>query len=60
MVRDETCRKDADLGPVADMSARLHGRTVIASSRGLRSHHGTIDIASTLALMFTRGHLLTF
>lgn len=32
---------------MADSSSRLHGRTLIASSWGLRGHHSTFDIPTT-------------
>ncbi|KAI5671051.1 hypothetical protein M9H77_11415 [Catharanthus roseus] len=47
MVRSSGRRGDDDLGTVADRTGRVEGRTVIASSRGLRGQHSTSDILST-------------
>ncbi|KAI5655057.1 hypothetical protein M9H77_32244 [Catharanthus roseus] len=47
MVRPSGRRGDADLGPVTDMTTRVEGRPVTASSRGLRGRHSTSDIPVT-------------
>ncbi|KAI5683493.1 hypothetical protein M9H77_04721 [Catharanthus roseus] len=47
MVRPSGRRGDADLGPVMDMTGRVEGRPITASSRGLRGRHSTSDIPVT-------------
>ncbi|KAI5654165.1 hypothetical protein M9H77_31352 [Catharanthus roseus] len=47
MVRPGGRRGDDDLGPVMDWTGQVEGRTVIASSRGLKGRHSTFDILST-------------
>ncbi|KAI5650316.1 hypothetical protein M9H77_36321 [Catharanthus roseus] len=47
MVRLGGRRGDHDLGPVLDKTGRVEGRTVTASSRGLRGQHSYSDIPST-------------
>ncbi|KAI5652863.1 hypothetical protein M9H77_30050 [Catharanthus roseus] len=42
-------RGDDDLGAVTDRTGRVEGRTVTASSCGVRGHHSTSDISSTSA-----------
>ncbi|KAI5678121.1 hypothetical protein M9H77_09071 [Catharanthus roseus] len=39
--------KDTRLSPVVDRSGRTHGRTVTASSRGLRGRHSTSNVPTT-------------
>ncbi|KAI5676470.1 hypothetical protein M9H77_07420 [Catharanthus roseus] len=55
MVRPSGRRGDDDLGPVMDTTGRVEGRTVTASSRGVRGRHSTSDLPATpthLALGF--------
>ncbi|KAI5662957.1 hypothetical protein M9H77_22280 [Catharanthus roseus] len=47
MVRPSGCRGDDDLGPVTGRTGRVQGRTVTASSRGVRGRHSTLDLPST-------------
>ncbi|KAI5659391.1 hypothetical protein M9H77_28184 [Catharanthus roseus] len=47
MVRLSGHRGDENLGPVMDMTCRVQGRTVTASSRGVRGRHSTSDLPST-------------
>ncbi|KAI5650004.1 hypothetical protein M9H77_36009 [Catharanthus roseus] len=47
MDQEQRRRKDTGLGPVADMSGRTHGRTLTASSRGLKSTHNVSDVPTT-------------
>ncbi|KAI5682793.1 hypothetical protein M9H77_04021 [Catharanthus roseus] len=47
MVRPSGRRGDDDLGPVTERTGRVQGRTVTASSRGLRGRHSTSDLLST-------------
>ncbi|KAI5654043.1 hypothetical protein M9H77_31230 [Catharanthus roseus] len=47
MVRPSCRRGDDDLGPVTDMTSRVEGRTVTASSRGVRGRHSTSDLPVT-------------
>ncbi|KAI5678281.1 hypothetical protein M9H77_09231 [Catharanthus roseus] len=51
MVRLGARRGDDDLGTVTDRTGRIEGRTVTASSRGVRERHSTSDIPSTSAPM---------
>ncbi|KAI5655484.1 hypothetical protein M9H77_32671 [Catharanthus roseus] len=47
MVRPSGRRGDDDLGPVTDRTCRVEGRTVTASSRGVRGRHSTSDLPVT-------------
>ncbi|KAI5672083.1 hypothetical protein M9H77_12447 [Catharanthus roseus] len=51
MVRPSSRRGDDDLGPVTDMTGRVEGRTVIASSRGVRGRHSTSDLPVKLSIL---------
>ncbi|KAI5647814.1 hypothetical protein M9H77_33819 [Catharanthus roseus] len=58
MVRPIGRRGDDDLGPVMDKTGRVEGRTVTASSRGVRGRHSTSDLPVTptpLTPGFNRG-----
>ncbi|KAI5682774.1 hypothetical protein M9H77_04002 [Catharanthus roseus] len=48
MVRPSGRRGDDDLGPVTDRTGLVEGRTITASSRGLRGRRSTFDLLSTL------------
>ncbi|KAI5673548.1 hypothetical protein M9H77_13912 [Catharanthus roseus] len=47
MVRPSGRRGDDDLGPVMDMTGRVEGCIVTASSRGVRGRHSTSDLPAT-------------
>ncbi|KAI5648771.1 hypothetical protein M9H77_34776 [Catharanthus roseus] len=47
MIRPSGRREDDDLGYVTDMTGRVQGRTVTASSRGVRGRHSTSNLPST-------------
>ncbi|KAI5676694.1 hypothetical protein M9H77_07644 [Catharanthus roseus] len=47
MVRPSGRRGDDDLGPVTDRTGLVEGRTITASSRGLRGRHSISDLPST-------------
>ncbi|KAI5674257.1 hypothetical protein M9H77_14621 [Catharanthus roseus] len=51
MVRPSGRRGDADLGPVTDMTGRVEGHLVTASSRGVRGRHNSSDIPVTPTLL---------
>ncbi|KAI5657677.1 hypothetical protein M9H77_26470 [Catharanthus roseus] len=47
MVRLSGRRGDDDLGPVTDRTGRVQGRTITASSKGVRGRHSTSDLSCT-------------
>ncbi|KAI5658902.1 hypothetical protein M9H77_27695 [Catharanthus roseus] len=47
MVRPNGSGGDDDLGPVTDRTSRVEGRTIIASSRGVRGRRSTFDFPAT-------------
>ncbi|KAI5672330.1 hypothetical protein M9H77_12694 [Catharanthus roseus] len=47
MVRPSGRRGDDDLGPVRDRIGRVEGRTVTASSKGVRGRHSIFDLPAT-------------
>ncbi|KAI5647574.1 hypothetical protein M9H77_33579 [Catharanthus roseus] len=47
MVRSSGRRGDDDFDPVTDRTCRVDGRTVTASSRGVRGRHSTSDLSAT-------------
>ncbi|KAI5678298.1 hypothetical protein M9H77_09248 [Catharanthus roseus] len=58
MVQTGAHRGDHDLGPVTDMTDRVEGRAVTASSRGVRGLPSTSEIPSLLHLL-DRGYIMT-
>ncbi|KAI5672327.1 hypothetical protein M9H77_12691 [Catharanthus roseus] len=51
MVRPSGRIGDDDLGPATDRTGRVEGRTVTASSRGVRGHDSTSDLPATLTYL---------
>ncbi|KAI5650229.1 hypothetical protein M9H77_36234 [Catharanthus roseus] len=47
MVRSGRRRGNDDLGPITNRTGRVHGYTIIASSRGTRGRHSTSDLPAT-------------
>ncbi|KAI5682156.1 hypothetical protein M9H77_03384 [Catharanthus roseus] len=47
MVRPSGRKRDDGLGPVTNRTGRVEGRTITASSRGLRGQYSTYDLPST-------------